>query len=45
MRIGVFIKSTTFHKGHGGLETQNKVLCEGLAGRGYEVIVFWKSVV
>jgi len=43
MRIGVFIKSTTFHKGYGGLETQNRVLCEGLAGRGYEVIVFSPS--
>ena len=40
MRIAVFIKSTTFNKGYGGLETQNKVLCEGLAGRGHEVVVF-----
>lgn len=40
MRIAVFIKSTTFHKGYGGLETQNKVLCEGLAGRGHEIVVF-----
>lgn len=40
MRLAVFIKSTTFNKNHGGLETQNKVLCEGLAKRGYEVIVF-----
>jgi glycosyltransferase involved in cell wall biosynthesis len=40
MKIAVFIKSTTFNKGYGGLETQNKVLCEGLAGRGHEVVVF-----
>ncbi|MBU0649740.1 glycosyltransferase, partial [Patescibacteria group bacterium] len=40
MRIAVFIKSTTFNAGYGGLETQNKVLCEGLAERGHEVVVF-----
>lgn len=40
MKIAVFIKSTTFNKGYGGLETQNKVLCEGLAKRGHEIIVF-----
>lgn len=40
MRIAVFIKSTTFHKGFGGLETQNKILCEGLALRKHEVTVF-----
>lgn len=40
MRIALFIKSTTFHSGFGGLETQNKVLCEGLAARGHEVVVF-----
>lgn len=40
MKIAVFIKSTTFNKGYGGLETQNKVLCEGLAKRGHEVVVF-----
>lgn len=40
MRIAVFIKSTTHNKGHGGLETQNKVLCESLAKNGHEVIVF-----
>lgn len=40
MRIAVFIKSTTFHKGFGGLESQNKVLCEGLAGRGNEIVVY-----
>lgn len=40
MRIAVFIKSTTFHKGYGGLETQNKVLCEGLTQRGHEIVVF-----
>lgn len=40
MRIAVFIKSTTFNKEYGGLETQNKVLCEGLASRGHEIVVF-----
>lgn len=40
MRIAVFIKKTTLHQGYGGLETQNKVLCEGLVGRGHEVVVF-----
>jgi len=40
MRIAVFIKKTTFHKGYGGLETQNKLLCEGLAERGHDVTVF-----
>lgn len=40
MRVAVFIKSTTFHTGYGGLETQNKVLCEGLVKRGYDVSVF-----
>lgn len=40
MRIAVFIKSTTFHKGFGGLETQNKMLCEGLYKAGYSVTVF-----
>ncbi len=40
VRIAVFIKSTTFHKNFGGLETQNKELCEGLVGRDHEIIVF-----
>ena len=40
MRIAVFIKSTTFHKGYGGLETQNKLLCEGLVRRGHAITVF-----
>jgi glycosyltransferase involved in cell wall biosynthesis len=40
MRIAVSIKSTTFHKGFGGLETQNKALCEGLAQKGHEIVVF-----
>lgn len=40
MRIAVFIKGTTFHGGFGGLETQNKNLCEGLAKRGIGVVVF-----
>jgi glycosyltransferase involved in cell wall biosynthesis len=40
MRIAVFIKSTTLHKGYGGLETQNKVLCEGLVLKGHEITIF-----
>jgi len=40
VRIAVFIKSTPFHKNFGGLETQNKVLCEGLVKRGHDVVVF-----
>lgn len=39
MRIAVFIKST----GLGGLETQNKTLCEGLAHRGHDITVFVPS--
>ena len=40
MRIAVFIKSTTFHEGYGGLETQSKALCEGLVSRGHDILVF-----
>jgi glycosyltransferase involved in cell wall biosynthesis len=40
MNIAVFIKSTTFHKGFGGLETQNKSLCEELVKKGHRVTVF-----
>jgi len=40
MKIAVFTKKTTFHKGYGGLETQNKVLCEGLTDRGHSITVF-----
>jgi glycosyltransferase involved in cell wall biosynthesis len=40
MRIAVFVKSTTFHAGYGGLETQNKLLCEGLVQRGHDISVF-----
>lgn len=40
MRIAVFIKSTTFAPNYGGLETQNRTLCEGLAARGYDITVF-----
>ncbi len=40
MNIAVFTKKTTFHKGYGGLETQNKLLCEGLSRRGHKVTVF-----
>lgn len=39
MKIAVFIKSTTFHAGYGGFETQNKVLCEGLTYRGHTIHV------
>ncbi|HLD50841.1 hypothetical protein A3K34_03135 [candidate division WWE3 bacterium RIFOXYC1_FULL_40_10] len=40
MNISVFIKKTTFHKGSGGFETQNKVLCEGLVRLGHKVTIF-----
>ena len=40
MNIAVFTKKTTFHKGYGGLETQNRLLCEGLANRGHRITVF-----
>lgn len=40
MKIAVFTKSTTLHKGYGGLETQNKALCEGLSKRGHKITVF-----
>jgi glycosyltransferase involved in cell wall biosynthesis len=40
MNIAVFIKSTHFHKGSGGMETQNRSLCEELATRGNNVTVF-----
>lgn len=40
MNIAVFIKRTTFHKGFGGMETMNKILCEGLVERGHNVTVF-----
>ncbi|HXK52458.1 glycosyltransferase family 4 protein [Candidatus Nomurabacteria bacterium] len=40
MHIAVFTKKTTFHKGYGGLETQNKLLVEELVRRGNSVIVF-----
>ena len=42
MKIAVFIKSTTHSKNFsgGGLEIQNKLLCEGLVQRGNEVIVY-----
>jgi len=39
MNICVLIRSTTFHNKSGGLETQNKTLCEGLAKKGHKVIV------
>ena len=40
MKIAVFSKKTTFHKGFGGMEVQNKLLCEGLVKRGNTVVVF-----
>lgn len=40
MRIAVLIKNTHLHKSYGGMETQNKVLVEGLANLGHEVLVF-----
>ncbi len=40
MNIAVFIKSTTFHKNHGGMEVQNKMICEELRRRGHKVFVF-----
>lgn len=40
MNIAVITKSTTLHKGHGGLETQNKALCEGLSKRGHKITIF-----
>jgi len=39
MRIAVFIKATTFNRNFGGLEIQNKLLCEGLAEAGHAVYV------
>lgn len=40
MKIAVFAKSTTLHKSYGGLETQNRALCEELAKRGHEITIF-----
>ena len=40
MQIAVFIKRTTLHPTFGGLETQNKLLCEGLVSRGHTVTIF-----
>jgi len=39
VRIAVFIKSTTFNQNYGGLETQNKLLCEGLAEAGHSISI------
>ena len=39
MTICVLIRSTTFHNKSGGLETQNKTLCEGFVKAGHKVIV------
>lgn len=40
MHIAIFVKRTTFHQGYGGLETQTKLLSEGLVNRGHTVVVF-----
>lgn len=40
MRIAVLIKNTHLHKFYGGMETQNKVLVEGLAMLGHEIRVY-----
>lgn len=40
LNIAVLIKRTTFHKGFGGFETQNKMLVEGLVTKGHNVTVF-----
>jgi glycosyltransferase involved in cell wall biosynthesis len=40
MKIAVFTKSTTFHKGYGGFETLNKTLCETLIKRGHKIVVY-----
>lgn len=40
MNIAVFIKSTTHHKGYGGFEVQNKILCQEFIKNGHEVTVF-----
>lgn len=45
MKIAVFIKSTTFSGSYGGLETQNKLLCEGLVSRGHKVTVFTPRII
>lgn len=40
MRVAIFIKSTTFHADHGGMEVQNKTLAEGFIKKGHEVVVY-----
>lgn len=40
MNIAVFSKKTTLHGGFGGMEVQNKLLCEGMVKRGNNVVVF-----
>lgn len=40
MNIAVFIKSTTYTSSYGGMETQNKILCEGLVSKGHKVVVY-----
>ncbi len=40
MKIAVFIKSTTLHRNHGGLETQNDALCKGLTEKGDKITIF-----
>ena len=43
MTICVLIRSTTFHNKSGGLETQNKTLCEGFVKKGHKVVVISTS--
>ncbi|MBU1017078.1 glycosyltransferase family 4 protein [Patescibacteria group bacterium] len=43
MNFCILIRSTTFHNKSGGLETQNKTLCEGLAKKGHKVVVISTS--
>ena len=40
MKIAVFTKSTTFHKGFGGFETLNRALCEALIKKGHKIVVY-----
>jgi len=44
LNICIFIRATTFHNKSGGLETQNRVLAEGLVKNGHKVIVISTSL-
>lgn len=39
MRIVCFARNTVFHKDHGGMEIHLKVLAEGLAAKGHDMVV------